>query len=68
MRREAPRLGGSFANWGLTFALFDCSLQYVRKKVRLSQRLEVWVGRCSSRKAGAGGRVPAVKRAVGVMY
>ncbi|PNW77806.1 hypothetical protein CHLRE_10g452650v5 [Chlamydomonas reinhardtii] len=32
VRREAPRLGGSFANWGLTFALFDCSLQYVRKK------------------------------------
>ncbi|KAG2484669.1 hypothetical protein HYH03_016556 [Edaphochlamys debaryana] len=32
VRREAPRLGGSFANWGLTFALFDCSLQYLRKK------------------------------------
>lgn len=33
VRREAPRLGGSFANWGLSFALFDCSLQYIRKKV-----------------------------------
>ncbi|KXZ44954.1 hypothetical protein GPECTOR_60g731 [Gonium pectorale] len=32
VRREAPRLGGSFANWGLSFALFDCSLQYLRKK------------------------------------
>lgn len=32
MRRESPKLGGSFANWGLTFSLFDCSLQYVRKK------------------------------------
>lgn len=32
IRREAPRLGGSFANWGLAFSLFDCSLQYIRKK------------------------------------
>uniref|UniRef100_A0A7R9YV12 Mitochondrial import inner membrane translocase subunit TIM17 n=1 Tax=Chlamydomonas euryale TaxID=1486919 RepID=A0A7R9YV12_9CHLO len=32
LRRESPKLGGSFANWGLTFSLFDCSLQYVRKK------------------------------------
>mmetsp|Transcript_19725 Transcript_19725/g.42842 ORF Transcript_19725/g.42842 Transcript_19725/m.42842 type:complete len:252 (+) Transcript_19725:277-1032(+) len=32
MRRESPRLGGSFANWGLTFSCFDCSLQYLRKK------------------------------------
>ncbi|PNH02008.1 Mitochondrial import inner membrane translocase subunit Tim17 [Tetrabaena socialis] len=35
VRREAPRLGGSFANWGLTFALFDCSLQYLRKKAMI---------------------------------
>ncbi len=34
LRRESPKLGGSFANWGLTFSLFDCSLQYLRKKVR----------------------------------
>lgn len=33
LRRESPKLGGSFANWGLTFSLFDCSLQYLRKKV-----------------------------------
>lgn len=26
-------MGGSFANWGLAFSCFDCSLQYVRKKV-----------------------------------
>ena len=32
IRRESPKLGGSFANWGLTFSLFDCSLQFVRKK------------------------------------
>ncbi|MEW5297658.1 MAG: hypothetical protein WDW38_006834 [Sanguina aurantia] len=32
LRRESPRLGGSFANWGLTFSMFDCSLQYLRKK------------------------------------
>lgn len=32
MRRESPKLGGSFANWGMMFSLFDCSLQYVRKK------------------------------------
>lgn len=32
LRRESPKLGGSFANWGLTFSLFDCSLQYIRKK------------------------------------
>lgn len=36
LRRESPKLGGSFANWGLTFSLFDCSLQYLRKKVRLA--------------------------------
>lgn len=33
LRKESPRLGGSFANWGLTFSMFDCSLQYLRKKV-----------------------------------
>eukprot|EP00199_Chlamydomonas_sp_CCMP681_P005920 CAMPEP_0119107878 /NCGR_PEP_ID=MMETSP1180-20130426/12088_1 /TAXON_ID=3052 ORGANISM="Chlamydomonas cf sp, Strain CCMP681" /NCGR_SAMPLE_ID=MMETSP1180 /ASSEMBLY_ACC=CAM_ASM_000741 /LENGTH=225 /DNA_ID=CAMNT_0007093427 /DNA_START=36 /DNA_END=713 /DNA_ORIENTATION=+ len=32
LRREAPRVGGSFANWGLAFSCFDCSMQYVRKK------------------------------------
>jgi len=32
VRKESPRLGGSFANWGLTFSMFDCSLQYIRKK------------------------------------
>lgn len=39
LRRESPKLGGSFANWGLTFSLFDCSLQYLRKKVRCSSVL-----------------------------
>ena len=34
LRKESPRLGGSFANWGLTFSCFDCSMQYIRKKVR----------------------------------
>jgi import inner membrane translocase subunit TIM17 len=34
LRKEAPRLGGSFANWGLAFSCFDCSLQAIRKKVR----------------------------------
>jgi hypothetical protein len=33
VRKEAPRMGGSFANWGLAFSCFDCSLQYIRKKV-----------------------------------
>lgn len=32
VRRESPRLGGSFANWGLTFSMFDCSLQAIRRK------------------------------------
>lgn len=32
LRRESPRMGGSFANWGLAFSCFDCSLQYIRKK------------------------------------
>lgn len=32
IRREAPRLGGSFANWGLMFAVFDCTCLWVRKK------------------------------------
>merc|ERR1711865_892741 len=28
----APILGGNFAVWGGTFATFDCSLQYVRRR------------------------------------
>lgn len=39
LRRESPRLGGSFANWGLTFSVFDCSLQAIRKKVRMRDSL-----------------------------
>jgi import inner membrane translocase subunit TIM17 len=39
LRKEAPRLGGSFANWGLAFSCFDCSLQAIRKKVS-------WASRC----------------------
>lgn len=30
IRREAPKLGGSFANWGLMFSVFDCTCLYVR--------------------------------------
>ena len=33
IRREAPRLGGSFAVWGGLFSTFDCSLVAIRKKV-----------------------------------
>lgn len=32
IRREAPRIGGSFANWGLMFSVFDCTCLYVRKQ------------------------------------
>lgn len=32
VRREAPRLGGSFAVWGGLFSAFDCSLVAIRKK------------------------------------
>lgn len=32
IRREAPRLGGSFAVWGGLFSTFDCSLVAIRKK------------------------------------
>lgn len=32
VRTHSPRLGGSFANWGMTFAAVDCSLQYLRRK------------------------------------
>lgn len=34
LRRESPRIGGNFANWGLMFSVFDCSCMYVRQKVR----------------------------------
>jgi import inner membrane translocase subunit TIM17 len=32
VRRESPRIGGNFANWGLMFSVFDCTCLYVRKK------------------------------------
>jgi len=32
IRREAPRIGGSFAIWGGLFSTFDCSLVALRKK------------------------------------
>lgn len=32
IRREAPRIGGSFAVWGGLFSTFDCSLVALRKK------------------------------------
>lgn len=32
IRREAPRIGGSFAVWGALFSTFDCTLVAVRKK------------------------------------
>lgn len=35
IRREAPRMGGNFANWGLMFSVFDCTCLYIRQKVRL---------------------------------
>ena len=38
VRREAPRIGGSFAVWGGLFSTFDCTLVAVRRKVRRSRR------------------------------
>eukprot|EP00803_Ostreobium_quekettii_P004660 evm.model.scf_1683EXC.10 EVM.evm.TU.scf_1683EXC.10 scf_1683EXC:26534-30752(-) len=32
IRREAPRLGGSFAVWGGLFSAFDCTLVFIRQK------------------------------------
>ncbi|KAK9832502.1 hypothetical protein WJX81_002570 [Elliptochloris bilobata] len=32
VRREAPRIGGSFAVWGGLFSTFDCTLVAVRRK------------------------------------
>ena len=32
IRREAPRIGGSFAVWGGLFSMFDCALVAVRRK------------------------------------
>lgn len=32
IRREAPKLGGSFAVWGGLFSTFDCTLVAIRKK------------------------------------
>jgi hypothetical protein len=34
-KARAPVVGGSFAIWGGMFASFDCTLAYVRQKVRL---------------------------------
>eukprot|EP00878_Enallax_costatus_P019807 GHUV01020910.1.p1 GENE.GHUV01020910.1~~GHUV01020910.1.p1 ORF type:complete len:114 (+),score=19.70 GHUV01020910.1:311-652(+) len=34
IRRESPRIGGNFANWGLMFSVFDCTCLYIRKKVQ----------------------------------
>ena len=32
IRREAPKIGGSFAVWGGLFSTFDCTLVALRKK------------------------------------
>lgn len=32
IRREAPRIGGSFAVWGGLFSTFDCTLVAIRHK------------------------------------
>ena len=32
IRREAPRIGGSFAVWGGLFSTFDCTLVALRHK------------------------------------
>lgn len=34
IRREAPKIGGSFAVWGGLFSTFDCTLVALRKKVQ----------------------------------
>jgi Tim17/Tim22/Tim23/Pmp24 family len=42
IRREAPKIGGSFAVWGGLFSTFDCTLVALRKKVQgfLQQSLQ----------------------------
>lgn len=40
IRRESPRIGGNFANWGLMFSVFDCTCLYIRKKVCMSLPLK----------------------------
>ena len=42
VRREAPKIGGSFAVWGGLFSTFDCSFVALRKKVRPADSLSVW--------------------------
>lgn len=32
IRKESPRMGGSFAVWGGLFASFDCTLMYIRQR------------------------------------
>ena len=32
IRREAPKIGGSFAVWGGLFSAFDCTLVAIRRK------------------------------------
>ena len=43
IRREAPKIGGSFAVWGGLFSTFDCTLVALRKKVgdRRQQRAQL---------------------------
>lgn len=36
IRRESPKIGGNFANWGMMFSAFDCTCLYLRQKVRAS--------------------------------
>jgi hypothetical protein len=60
LRRESPRIGGNFANWGLMFSVFDCSCMYVRQKVRARPAAAAGAGRGLGRAAagpGGGGRV-----------
>lgn len=50
LRRESPRIGGNFANWGLMFSVFDCSCMYIRQKVRAAS---VGVGASAARRGRA---------------
>eukprot|EP00951_Prasinocladus_malaysianus_P010519 scaffold77205_cov36-Prasinocladus_malaysianus.AAC.1 len=39
VRREAPRIGGSFAVWGGLFSTFDCTLVALRRKEVLTTNI-----------------------------
>ena len=78
IRREAPKIGGSFAVWGGLFSTFDCTLVAIRKKedpwnsiaagALTGGFLQLRTGlRSSARSAAFGGVLLAMIEGVGIL-